>query len=163
MPTLKTQSGTEVELGPLAQDLPFLVRNARALLAPLTEQVRMELGIEPGAIGVLSLIWLNPGISQNDLAECLVFKKSAVTKVVKSMEHKGLLTRRRVRSDRRMNALTLTAEGQALIANVRRLTNRMHDRLLDEVPEADRDTFFRVLAGLVDSMGRGGGPARDGV
>lgn len=153
MPTTRTQSGTLIELGPLAQDLPFMIRNTRALLIPVSDRIRAELGIQPGVIGVLSLIWLNPGISQNDLAECLALKKSAITKVVKLLEAEGLVARERVSSDRRMNALTLTAAGQGLIAAVRRLTNAMHDRIFDGIAQADSDTFFRVLGQVVENLG----------
>ncbi len=159
MSKLKTQSGSEVELGPLAHDLMFMIRNMQTLLRPEAQAVRGALNLEPGVIGVLSIVWLNPDISQNDLAASLVLKKSAVTKLVKSLEADGLLTRRKVSADRRRNALTLTSDGHALISEMRGLTDALHDRLFDGVAEDDRAAFFRVMFGLfsrLESQGKGG-------
>ncbi|SPF78199.1 MarR family winged helix-turn-helix transcriptional regulator [Pseudoprimorskyibacter insulae] len=148
-----------VRLGPLAQDLPFMVRNLQALLRPKGQAIRDKLDVEAGVIGVMSIIWLNPGVSQNDLAASVTLKKSAVTKLVKALEARGLLERRRQDSDRRLNALTLTAEGEALVAQVRADINVVHAELFEGVPQADQDTFFRVMGLLIDRLA----PTADGA
>jgi DNA-binding MarR family transcriptional regulator len=144
----RTPSGTEVDLGPLGRDLPFMIRNIQVLLRPEGEAIRNALGIEHGSIGVLSIVWLNPGISQNDLAASLAMKKSAIAKLVKLLEEQKLVSRKRISADRRFNALTLTSEGHLLVAEIRRLTDALNARLLEGTEEADRGAFFRVLARL---------------
>ena len=70
-------------------------------------------------LSLLSLIGLNPGISQNDLASTVVMKKSAVTKLIGELEAKGLVIRDKPKSDRRFNALSLSLEGEALWQDLR--------------------------------------------
>lgn len=143
-----------VELGPLGRDVLFMTRNLQTLLRPKGEALRHELGLEAGMIGVLSVVWLNPGVSQNDLAASLVLKKSAITKLVKTMEAQGLVTRRRVSEDRRMNALALTDAGHRMIEKVRRGTEEMQNTLFAGVAEDKRAVFFEVMATLLQRLDR---------
>lgn len=132
-----------------------MLRNLQALLRPEGQSIRDAMGIEGGGIGVLGLIWINPQISQNDLAGCLALRKSAVTKVVVSLEAQGLVRRTRAPGDRRTNALTLTEAGQEKIAIFRRLSLAMHERLFEGIGEADQECFFRVLATLYARLSAG--------
>ena len=133
------------DIGPLAQDLLFMMRTVQGQLRTEVQDLRSALSVESGMIGVMSIIWQCPGISQNDLAAMVALKKSAVTKLVKELEGRRLLTRTRVSSDRRMNALELTETGQTLIAQSRDIVARIESRAFDGVSEADRQTFFNVL------------------
>jgi DNA-binding MarR family transcriptional regulator len=146
-----TETGA-LALGPLGHDVVFVTRNLQALLRPVSDALRAELGLETGMIGVLSIVWLNPGLSQSDLAASMVLKKSAVTKLVKTLEAQGLVTRRRVEDDRRMNALWLTAAGHELIARLRGLTDALHERLFEGIPAGDREAFFRVAGALISRL-----------
>lgn len=137
-----------VILGPLAKDLPFMVRNLHSMLRSVGASIRGPLNLESGSIGILSLIWVNPGISQNDLAENLAMKKSAVAKLVKSLEAQGCLARERLPGDRRMNAITLTSKGHAMIASIRQLSAPLNDEMVEGFSEDDLEAFFRVLEKL---------------
>lgn len=151
----RTPSGTEVDLGPLARDLPFMIRNIQALLRAEGQAIRNALGLEHGSIGVLSIVWLNPGISQNDLAASLAMKKSAITKLVTVLEKQNFVSRKRISADRRYNALTLTSEGHLLVAEIRRLTDALNARLMEGAEESDREAFFRVLGTLFARLDTG--------
>lgn len=146
--TSNTSDSTAVDFGRLANDLPFMLRTVQARLRPEGQALIDMLGVEPGVIGVLSVIDLNPGISQNDLAAAVAQKKSAVTKIVNALEDRGLVARRRLAQDRRMNALTLTREGEALTRRVHAEADALHARLFEGIPTRDRDVFFDVLGTL---------------
>lgn len=135
----------KVILGPLTCDLPFMIRNLNAMLRSFGVSIRGPLELESGSIGILCLIWVNPGISQNDLAENLAMKKSAIAKLTKSLEAQGFIERQRVPGDRRMNAITLTSEGHQMVANIRAISVPMNDQIMDGIPPEERDVFFRVL------------------
>lgn len=142
----------DVELGPLTGDLHFMVRTLQSLLRPEGRALREAVEVEPGVIGVLLIVWLNPGMSQRDLAASVVLKKSSVTALVKKLEAAGLLERNRVNDDRRTNALTLTGEGHALVARVRALSEAAQDQLFAGISVSDRDTFFRVAVELMHRL-----------
>lgn len=142
-----------LDLRALAEDLPFNLRNVMAAMRQDLDGIRNEVDVKAGEIGILSVIWFNPGLSQNDLATCLAMKKSHVTQRINHLEARGLLSRRRDEKDRRVNSLSLTAEGHHLVARVRRLTDALNAQAFDGVDQADRATFFRVLATVHENLG----------
>ncbi len=142
----------EVELGFLRHNLPFLTRSLRAFIRSETLAHYADVDIAQGEIVALSLIGLNPGISQNELAASLVFKKSAVTKLIKDMEQRGLVMRRKTTADLRYNALTLTEEGQQKHALVLERVRSQHDAMLESYSEEERETLFKALNKLHDEL-----------
>lgn len=139
---------SEIDLGPLSTDLLFMVRTLQSMLRPDGQVIRHALDTESGMIGLLSIIWIQPGISQNELASVVALKKSAVTKLVTQMEDRGLITRTKSPEDRRINNLTLTASGEALIAKGRQLAEDLNARLFKDIAPADQATFFAVMGQL---------------
>tara|TARA_R100000322_G_scaffold131171_1_gene87190 strand:- start:11687 stop:12184 length:498 start_codon:yes stop_codon:yes gene_type:complete len=148
-----SQTGkNRIILGPLSSDLPFMIRNLHSMLRSVGVSIRAPLNLESGSIGILCLIWVNPGISQNDLAENLAMKKSAIAKLVKSLEAQGYLERQRVAGDRRMNAITLTSEGHKLVAAIRELSVPLNQEVTEGISREDLAVFFRVLEKLHASL-----------
>lgn len=144
-------------MGQLAHDLPFRLRTLQALLRPDGQALIDALGIEIGEVGVLSVIGQNPGISQNDVATAVVLKKSAVTKIVSGLEERGLVARQRVSQDRRVNALTLTTDGAALLDRIRAATRDLNDDLFEGIPDEKRLAFFDIIDKVSDRLSRGNG------
>lgn len=135
-------------LGPLSADLPFMIRNLHAMLRSVGTTIRGPLDLETGSIGILCLIWVNPGISQNDLAENLAMKKSAIAKLVKSLEAQGFVERQRVSGDRRVNSITLTSDGHKMVARIRELSVPLNEDITQGIAPEEIEVFFRVLEKL---------------
>ncbi len=138
-----------VELGYLAKDLSFVSRVLRAHIRSLNADFYRENEAVSGSVALLSLIGLNPGISQNDLAAAVVIKKSAVTKIITEMEQADLVTRQKTKADRRFNALELTDNGQARWRLLKAEMVRQQDRLLAPLDEGERDLLFALLGRLI--------------
>ena len=106
-------ASSKIELGYLAGDISFMARVLFAHVRLANAEFHREWDTVSGTLSLLSLIGLNPGISQNDLASTVVMKKSAVTKLIGELEAKGLVIRDKPKSDRRFNALSLSLDGEA--------------------------------------------------
>ena len=143
-----------VELGPLRENLPFLTRALRAYIRAENADFYAALDAEQGEIVVLSVIGLNPGMSQNDLAATLVFKKSAITKLVKDLEARGYLERSKSSSDRRFNALQLSAAGQERYARISDLIARQNAVFLEPFSKTERAELFGYLNRLYQHLGQ---------
>lgn len=112
--SIRTQGG--VDLGRLEGALGFLLR-----LAQLKTQARFfeendETQFKPGEFTVLWVISRNPGIRQSVLGQRLMIKRAHMTKLVRSLEDRRLVTRRIPEDDRRAVELTLSEEGEARLA-----------------------------------------------
>ncbi|WP_421951984.1 MarR family winged helix-turn-helix transcriptional regulator [Pelagibacterium sp.] len=134
-----------VNLGTLRENLPFLTRALRAYIRVENADFFADFETEQGEIAVISLIGLNPGISQNEVAATLVLKKSAVTKVIKGLEDRGLVQREKVETDKRFNALTLTSEGQDKYGRINARMSEQHDTLLAPFEMEERAQLFGLL------------------
>ena len=142
-----------VVLGPLRENLPFLTRALRAYIRAENADFYTDFGAAQGEIAILSVIGLNPGISQNDLAATLVFKKSAVTKLVNELEGRGLVERAKVAADKRFNALALTAAEQIRYEKINERMASQHAAFLEPFTEAERQEFFAYLNRLYTHLG----------
>lgn len=143
---------SEVELGYLGEDLPYLTRVLRACIRAETALFYKDFGTEHGDIAIINLIGINPGISQNDLAAAVVLKKSAVTKVIKSLENRGLVERRKVSSDKRYNALTLTEKGEEKRRQLRDGMQAQHQALLSVFSREEQQQLLSQLRRLSDHL-----------
>jgi DNA-binding MarR family transcriptional regulator len=145
-------SGAVIRAGWLQDDLPFLTRSLRHLLRTSSENLRLSVGLEAGDIGVMAVVSLNPGVTQNDLAASLVLKKSAVTRVVQRLEKRGFVERRRCDVDRRANRLTLTAAGEDVAQKIKIAAQAQQLEWFDGVSQEESAIFFDVLLRLIVSM-----------
>ncbi|WP_213544675.1 MarR family winged helix-turn-helix transcriptional regulator [Vannielia litorea] len=145
----ETLPPAELTLGPLARDLSFASRALRAHLRGHNSRVFEEHDVPSGGIALLSLIGLNPGVSQKDLAGAVVLKKSALTKLVNEMETTGLIERRKGAGDRRYNAVHLTTKGQRLFDAVMPDIIALQDQLLAPLSAQERKTYFDLTWRLI--------------
>lgn len=141
-----------VELGFLRHNLPFLTRAVRAFIRNENAEYYHDVEAAQGEIVALSLIGLNPGISQNELAATLVFKKSAVTKLIKDLEKRGLVSRSKATNDLRYNALSLTEAGQKKHALILDRVQQQHEAMLAGFSEDERAALFSALNKLHDEL-----------
>lgn len=141
-----------VELGYLAANLPFLTRVLRAFIRTENASFYRDLHVEPGEIAIINLIGINPGLSQNDLAATVVIKKSAVTKIVKELETRGFVERRKMSADRRYNALKLTRSGEAKRAELLARMTEQQDGILSVLSVGERKQLFALLNRLLGHL-----------
>lgn len=142
-------ASSKIELGYLAGDISFMARVLFAHVRLANAEFHREWDTVSGTLSLLSLIGLNPGISQNDLASTVVMKKSAVTKLIGELEAKGLVIRDKPKSDRRFNALSLSLEGEALWVELRDRLQERQEFLLQPLNLRDRDRLFGLMHRLV--------------
>jgi DNA-binding MarR family transcriptional regulator len=150
-PTTKTvRSG--IELGNLLESIPFLSRAIRAYVRAENAAFYADIDAQQGEIVVICLIGLNPGTSQNEIASTLVFKKSAVTKVIKGLEDRGLVARTKVASDKRYNALSLTEAGQEKYARILSRMADQHRALIEPFSPEEQVQLFGLLNRLLTHL-----------
>jgi DNA-binding MarR family transcriptional regulator len=109
----------EVRLGPLAASLGFLLRLSQLVSFRDFFASLEDFDMRPGEATVLMLIGENPGIRQGVLAKRLMIKRAHMTKMIRSMEDTGLVSRTVPEDDKRSVELWLTKRGEARVAGMR--------------------------------------------
>lgn len=140
----------DVDLGGLDGALGFLLR-----LAQLKTQARFfeengEGGFKPGEFSVLWVISRNPGIRQSVLGQRLMIKRAHMTKLLRSFEDRGLVTRRIPQDDRRAVELTLSTQGAARLADAAEWFFEFENRIGDPLSKAEAKQLNALLRKFLD-------------
>ncbi|MBA8827215.1 DNA-binding MarR family transcriptional regulator [Saccharopolyspora lacisalsi] len=108
-----------------------------------------ELGLTPPQVGMLRLIGVRPGLSQQALAEHLGLLPSKVVSFADDLERDGLLTRTRGTRDRRVYELALTDRGRARMDEIAEIATEHEATLtaaLNDDERAQLGDFLRRIA-----------------
>lgn len=142
--TEKTKSAP-LDLGGLPELVGYQLRMAQIALFRDFAQGPGEHDVTPGLFGVLVVIEANPDLKQSDLARATHLDRSTVVTVIDNLERRGLVERRAAVSDRRANAIRLTAAGSALLRKLKRQVAQHEKRLVRNFSEAERASFLTLL------------------
>ncbi|MEV7008723.1 MarR family winged helix-turn-helix transcriptional regulator [Streptosporangium sp. NPDC051022] len=111
------------------------------------------LGVVPSDVGLLRMIAVRPGRSQQSLAGELGVVPSRVVALVDGLERKKLVERRRNPQDRRNYALHLTAEGERVMAEMRELGAAHEDDICAALDETQRAQLAGLLSAIAAQQG----------
>ncbi len=119
----------------------------------VSRSLRAELepdGLHPLDFALLRALQESGTSTATQLAHLLPVEQSRVSRLVDGLVQKGLLRRRRLRSDRRVVSLELTDQGKELASDLRRRVEARYARLLaGSSPEDVQrfvDTAYRIMA-----------------
>jgi DNA-binding MarR family transcriptional regulator len=105
--------------------------------------------LTPVQFAMLRCLADHPGIDQVSLAGIAAIDTSTGATVCARLEEKGLLERKVIPHNRRQRALTLTPQGEQLLASLVPATQRLRDRLLAPLTPSEQQQFMELLTRLV--------------
>lgn len=108
--------------------------------------------VTPRQKAALIIVYQNPGLSQNALADYLFMDRNTVAAMVKRMVAADMLQRRSARNDLRAYELFLGAEGAQVLNRVMPRDALVEQRLLERLPEEYRLLFIKCLRLIVDAQ-----------
>jgi DNA-binding MarR family transcriptional regulator len=112
-----------------------------------------EHGLTPPQTGILRLIAMSQGMSQQQLAEMLGMLPSRVVALIDELEVMNLVERTRDGADRRRNSLTLTTVGQATLRTIAKVARAHEDEITTALSAAERETLIALLTRIADQQG----------
>jgi DNA-binding MarR family transcriptional regulator len=133
------------DLGYLSDSLGFLLRIAQLKAYESFFEDLGAAGLKPGEYSILSVIGGNPGVRQGLLGQSLRIKRAHMTKIVRSLEDRGLVTRHIPDDDRRSVELTLTAAGRDYCTHHRAAALDHESRRPAELGAEDLETLKALL------------------
>jgi len=116
--------------------------------------------LTPRQLAVLVTVAHNEGLSQTGLVERTGIDRSTLADIVRRMQRKGLLQRRRTKEDARAYAVKLTDEGRKLLRTAEPLAKRVDERILEALPSRQREQFLDELLAIVDTLQKLSAPQR---
>ena len=151
-------------MGPEFDDLGSCVTRLVNVLAKGTEEVVEPHDLIPMDYAVLRLFLHRQQWTLTELAVMLPIKTSRASRVVAKLVDRGLMRRRRPRSDRRVVFLTLTDEGKSLTLDVYRRIEAYETSLLQGVSDQEMSALLsstsKILANYAQLTADEGDAAR---
>ncbi len=111
------------------------------------------LELTPSDAGILRLLRIAAGLSQQELAAKLQLHPSRMVAIVDNLEKRGLVERRANPDDRRLYSVYLTQAGGESLGRIGRVAREHQDALLSSLSKEERDTLATLLLRIADQQG----------
>lgn len=144
----RDDSGQGVEDSVLGNLIGYRLKRAYMQIQPEAQRALAEDDLRVVSFSCLSIIADNPGIVQSELADALQMERSNLVVVIDELEERGLITRKKVPTDRRRYALSTTLRGRHLRDRAAARVRQAEDRFLGFLEEDDRARLTAVLERL---------------
>ena len=108
--------------------------------------------LTPRQLAVLVTVAQNEGLSQTGLVDRTGIDRSTLADIVRRLQRKGLLQRRRTKEDTRAYAVKLTDEGRRVLRTAEPTAKRVDERILEALPNKQREQFIDELQAIVDTL-----------
>ncbi len=133
----------------LQESTGFLVTRAHQRAHREFLSALQPLDIEPRHYGSMRVLRLVGSVTQGQLAATLDVSPATIVQMVDHLEHRGLLTRKRDSSDRRVYRLHLTSEGVGVLEQTAVIAATVQDSWLGGPRSRDCRDFVRLLTLLL--------------
>lgn len=130
--------------------LSHLLRRAHFRAEEIFATEFAEESITPRQKATLVILYQNPGLSQNALADRLHMDRNTVAEMVKRLVSSGLIRRAAAKSDQRAYELFLAPGGVQLLNQVMPRDIEVERRIAERLPEEYRALFVKCLRLLID-------------
>lgn len=134
-----------IDLGPLPTVIGYKLRRAQLAVFAEFRKVFAASDIRPAQYAALTVIQRNPGLKQAELCAALGVKRANFAALFEPLERHGLAARRTLAGDRRSNALTLTAKGEAAMRRIEAKHAALEARIVSRIGTAGRDALVELL------------------
>jgi DNA-binding MarR family transcriptional regulator len=126
-----------------------LIRRLQQISVALFLEETGSLGLTTVQYAALNMIREVPGIDQVSLSNMIAFDKTTIVKVLDRLVDKGLITRTRSTTDRRINHLHVTPKGLEVLKAIQPMLDRSDARILAPLSKADQRKFMEMITQLV--------------
>jgi|SRR5699024_6820355 len=111
-----------------------------------------ELDLHVGQDNLLCKLWRENGITQMQLTEQLNCEPPTVTNMVKALEKKGVVFRKKDPEDGRVSRVYLTEKGIALRKPVEQMYRKQQEKLLKGLTEENRVLLNQFLQQMEENL-----------
>lgn len=113
---------------------------------------KKNIDLTPEQFLMIDLLWNNGAMSQQKVADMMQKDKNSITKLADALEKKGMLERKKDKSDLRSNILVLTPKAEDLKNEAKEKGISILESVLEGIEEEDVRTFLDTLARITDNM-----------
>lgn len=144
------------------KELPDLMKSPGFIMINTSWRIKDELrraflaegyDVTPDQFAVLIRLWEGDGLIQTELSEKTLKAKSNLTRILDSMEKKGLVSRRINKDDRRSFSVYLTPKGKDIKNELVSTAITMNNKIFRNISSNDRKNLLRILDTISCNLG----------
>jgi DNA-binding MarR family transcriptional regulator len=140
--------------GEMGQNQPaFLLAQLGAHAASQFAERLGVLELTPADAGILRLLRVEAGLSQQVLAARLQIHPSRLVAILDNLEKRGFVERRANPDDRRLYSIHLIQAGGEALEKIGSLARKHQDALLSSISWEERNTLATLLLRIADQQG----------
>ena len=125
----------------------------RRRVQSLVVEATMDLGLTYSEFSLMLMLYDKEGCSQDDMTSSLHVDKAAITRVIKILEKKGMLYRKRDEVDHRLKRLFLTEEGKKLEPVIKDIVKKIMDYVAGGFSEAEGEFMIKGINIMATRLG----------
>jgi MarR family transcriptional regulator, temperature-dependent positive regulator of motility len=146
--------------GPLDESPTHLLHRMAQRIGEIFETEQGKADLTPRQISVLATIERNEGLSQTGLVNLTAIDRSTLADIVRRLQRKGLVQRRRTKEDARAYAVKLTEEGRRVVRAAEPILRRVDERILSPLGAKDRAKFIADMKTVISALGPSPSPTK---
>lgn len=131
----------------------FLLAQLGAHAASQFAERMKVLDLAPSDAGILRLLRIAAGLSQQELAFRLKIHPSRLVAILDNLEKRRIVERRSNSEDRRLYSLYLTEAGGRTLQQIGQVAHQHQDALLEALNQEERATLAALLQKVADQQG----------
>lgn len=137
--------------GVIPSTVGFRLRRVQLAYKRQFASIATDTGFQLHDVGALSLIARNPGVTPSALAVALTMDAGQVTNILKLLEARGLVSRKKCASDSRSRTVHLTDRGQVEYERLKTIIANVERTFVAEVLSEEETA---LLLDLLDRLGK---------
>lgn len=126
--------------------------HANRLHRMMVESEISKLGIHCSQHHMLTLIAGSKNICQKEIAQKLEISSAAVAVTLNKLELSGLIERTQSFDDARMNHITITDKGAALLKSTKSVLDNLDARIFDGIDDEQIDKMQSALETMIENL-----------
>lgn len=141
----------EHTVNPLTDIGWLLTTSSNRLIAQADKQL-FPLGLTAAQCSVVMMLARGDASTSSELCRLMDYDRGAMTRLLKRMESKGILTRAPDPRDRRTQIVQLTEEGRLLYEQVQPSLDRLHQQALLGLEQHEAKTLAMLLCRVIHNL-----------
>lgn len=140
----------QLDFGFLPGLLGYQLRRAQVRLFDDFRQHFGDVGLTPGKVGLLVLIWKNPGLAQVELARAVGVERATLGEALIGLEAAGWVSRQPSATDRRSKVLSMTPKGENFMAELAPKIHAHEAAFTDRLGPAKTKALMAALKAIAE-------------
>ena len=133
--------------------LSLLANHLARLFSKRMAEAIKPLGIAPGQLPLLQVLWAQEGLTQKQIVDMLGVEQATIPNTLNRMERDGLVTRAADNTDKRTRRIMLTPKARQVRDEAERALEAVNRQAGQGLYSSERERFASLVGKVIGNLG----------